>query len=254
LVVQTAAGYDCGAADDLQARGRAEFDAGRYRSAARYFERFVSLCDEPSGSKAAALANAGQAYLELGERARAEEMFHRAVIILPQNAGLWHRLGQAQLQAKRYGVAEQSLLKALQLWEAAPEPGVVMALSDLAIVYQSQHRNQLTLEIWEKAVAASPPGQARARVLSNLGVFYWKLGQKQQARQRLAEALAEIEKAVGPNHPDVARILDDYSFVLEKTGYRSEARNLVNRARDIRTSFAANGNAGRKTVDWRDLK
>ena len=96
------------------------------------------------------------------------------------------------------------------------------------------------------------PSQARARMLANLGTSSWKVGEKKQAVTWLSQALAEMESIVGPNHPDVARILEDYSTVLRKTGRGTEAKEFEKRARDIRSSFAAH--TGEATVDWRDLK
>lgn len=208
-------------AEDLQARGRAEFEAGRYRAAVRYFERSVDLCADESYAQVVALSNAGQAYLELGERTRAEALFRRALEIQPQVPGLWHRLGQCELQNKRYGDAEQALLKAVQLWQARSEPDIAMALNDLAIVYQNQHKPALARDAWERAAATAPPGQVRARILSNLGGFCWKTGEKQLGITKMVSALVEMEKTVGPNHPDVARILDDYAVMLARTGHRA---------------------------------
>jgi hypothetical protein len=88
-------------------------------------------------------------------------------------------------------------------------------------------------------------------MLSNLAVLQWKSGQREAAVETLREALAAMEAAVGPDHPDVAKILDDYSAALEKTGRKAEAKTLAARAESIRTSFQAQSGL---TVDWRDLK
>src|SRR5437879_5943471 len=41
----------------------------------------------------------------------------------------------------------------------------------------------------------------------------------------LREALDETVTAVGPNHPDTAWVLENYSEVLRKSGRKAEARN-----------------------------
>ena len=63
-----------------------------------------------------------------------------------------------------------------------------------------------------------------------------------------------MERAVGPQHPDVGKVLEDYSIVLQKAGRKPEAKQIAQRAQEIRSSFAAHTNSDHATVDWRDLK
>ncbi|MFQ5818178.1 MAG: tetratricopeptide repeat protein, partial [Terriglobia bacterium] len=47
-------------------------------------------------------------------------------------------------------------------------------------------------------------------------------------------SLAIWEKALGPEHPDVATALENYAALLRKTGRRAEAARLGARAQAIR--------------------
>jgi tetratricopeptide (TPR) repeat protein len=126
--------------------------------------------------------------------------------------------------------------------------------SDLAALLLAQNRKHEAAEMLTRAIELAPPGQARARMLTNLGTLNWRLGKTKEAEARLRQALDEMEGAVGPRHPDVARVLDDYSVVLAKTGRKEESRATAKRARDLRSAFGWQANAGRGSVDWHDLR
>ena len=80
----------------------------------------------------------------------------------------------------------------------------------------------------------APKGQGRARMLANLGTLSWKNGAKRQAAAYLRRALSEMEAAVGPQHPDIVHILDDYALVLKKTGLKPESEGIAKRAAEMR--------------------
>ncbi len=52
-------------------------------------------------------------------------------------------------------------------------------------------------------------------------------------------ALAIREKALGPEHPDVATSLENYADLLRKTGRVSEATKMETRAKAIRAKQAS---------------
>ncbi len=74
--------------------------------------------------------------------------------------------------------------------------------------------------------------------LNNLAALY-------QAQDRYAEAelfyswsLAIYEKALGPEHPDVATSLENYAVLLRKISRRAEAAKMNARAKAIRAKHA----------------
>ena len=238
----------------LDALGRAELQAGRYRPALKYFERSLGIWAPQSEARAHALCNAAQAYQSIGEWSRAEDSVRRALEILPQSPQIWLVLGQVLYLKHDYVGAETAQRKALVIWEESKSPEAATALNDLAVLYQARRKNQQAVEALERAVAIMAAGQARARVLTNLGVLSWKLGRRSEGDAHLSRALKEMETAVGPHHPDTGKVLNEYSAVLWKTGRKIEASEMEKRAHEIRSAFASQTNSGQGSVDWHDLK
>ena len=69
-------------------------------------------------------------------------------------------------------------------------------------------------------------------------VPYHKQGKYAQAEPFLQRALAIVEKALGPDHPNVARVLESYAQLLRQMKRGAAARKLEARARTIRSAHA----------------
>lgn len=229
-------------------RGAAEFQAGRFQAAKKYFAQAVREAEGSAPDLAAELSNLAQAQVALGELVLASETIRQAIDHLPKSAQLWNQLGQILILRKQYREAEEVQRKALTL--AGPgQPAIAAVIySDLSLIHKEAGRNTEALESLESAQALLPSGQARARVLSNLGMLWWGLGRKTEAASHFSRALHEMEQAVGLHHPDVGRILEQYSTVLSKSGQKQVAREMAARAEEIRSA------AMTVTVDWRDLR
>lgn len=231
----------------LNAMGRVELAAGRYTSARKLFGRALTLPVSNADLRAALLHNEGRMRLEVGESRRAEELFREALGLRPDSALLWHSLGQALTRQSKIAEAEAALRKALHDETLAP-----LVWSDIALTLELRGQPQLAVAMMRNALVGSPSGQIRARMLRNLGVYEWKAGDRESGRQHLHESLREMESAVGPDHPDVANVLDVYSGMLRESGNRAEGRELSRRAQSIRSAFA--GQDGVAHVDWRELR
>ncbi len=77
-----------------------------------------------------------------------------------------------------------------------------------------------------------------ARSLNNLAGLYHAQGKYAEAEPLYKRALAIWEKALGPEHPDVATSLENYADLLRKTGRVSEAKEMEARAKAIRAKHA----------------
>lgn len=199
------------------------------------------------------LTNLGQTLLALGELAAARDAVARAAEVLPDSAGIRQLQGQILIRLGKHREAERVLRSALHLAEGQPET-VASCYSDLATLLLASGRKKEGAELLAQAVEQSRPGQARARMLDNLGVLQWKSGKKTEASGTIRRALMEMEEAVGERHPDVARILEDYAEVLAKSGQKAESRAAAARAEEMKTVFGWQANSGSATVDWRDLR
>ena len=183
----------------LDARGQVEFGRGRYRDDRKYFERALHAPMEQTASRAATLGNAGLACLALGDNRQAERerYFREGLELTPDHAGLLHGLGQSLVAQKKLGDGKVSYRKALQSSEPRRQ-----VWSDLALLLDSRGRRDEAISLLLEAIASCPTGQARARMLANLGVLEWKTGARQNAVAHLRQSLAEMEAAIGTTHPE----------------------------------------------------
>ena len=81
--------------------------------------------------------------------------------------------------------------------------------------------------------------------MNNLAAILRDLGQPEQARPLQEQALAIIEAAYGPDHPDVATHLNNLAAILRELGQPEQARPLQERAITI-------GQAQRSTATHTD--
>jgi tetratricopeptide (TPR) repeat protein len=232
----------------LDALGQVEFRSGNYSDAKHYFERalHVSIIREPA-NEAAVLGNTGQACLALGQYRQAERYFREGIRLMPQTAVLWHGLGQAMLLDGRHAEAEDAFRRALGERDSSP-----VIWSDLAALLEARNRREEALALFRKAAAATAAGQNRARVLRNVAVLEWKTGARSLALDHWREALTELEAVVGPEHPDVAQVLKDYSKALAETGDKRRSREAAQRAASILSAFVGQDEDG--TIAWQDLR
>ena len=73
-----------------------------------------------------------------------------------------------------------------------------------------------------------------ATSLNNLAELHRTQGKYAQAEPLYTRSLAIWEKALGPNHPDVATSLENMAALFRKTGREKEAGALEKRAAAIR--------------------
>ena len=74
--------------------------------------------------------------------------------------------------------------------------------------------------------------------LNNLAALYDAQGKYGEAEPLYQRALAIWEKALGPEHPNVATCLENYAALLKKMGRGAEAEPLEARAQAIRAKHA----------------
>jgi tetratricopeptide (TPR) repeat protein len=75
--------------------------------------------------------------------------------------------------------------------------------------------------------------------LNNLAEFYRFQGKYVEAEPLYKGSLAISEKALGPEHPNVALSLENYAALLRKTNRNGEAAKMEARAKAIRAKHAS---------------
>ena len=226
----------------LDALGRAELQAGRYRAAKGYFER--GLRQEKGDSIIA--TNLAITSIALGDYRRAEQILRDVLTPIPDSLIPRRALAQALFRQGRRDEAAAILEKIVN---EGRDPA---ARADLALIYDERRQPDKAMRLINETIADSQPGHARARLLVNLGALQWKTGAAKESEATLRKAVEEIEAAAGTDHPDTAWILEQYGSVLQLMGRKQEARSAITRAGQIRSSLAAQTNQNGHTVDWRD--
>lgn len=236
----------------LNALGRAAFKLGKVRESKACFTRAAEILESVGKPHATVYFNLGKAHQELFELRKAEAAFRKALKIQPNEPTVRQGLGQVFMVTRRLREAEAEFRASLAtLSPDATETSSVLA--DMAMLYQLQDNHVLAVETYAKALEIKPPGQVRARILANRANALLNLRRYQDAEKDVRQALDEIQAVVGPSHPDVASVLDQYAVLLKKTGRRNEADAISRRVRAIEMSFAGQTNSTGSTVDWQDL-
>ena len=76
-----------------------------------------------------------------------------------------------------------------------------------------------------------------AQSLNNLAALYKAQSHYAEAEPLHKRALAIMEKALGPEHPDVATSLENYAALLRQTARADEAERMEARAKAIRAKY-----------------
>ena len=77
----------------------------------------------------------------------------------------------------------------------------------------------------------------RAVSLNNLAALYQTQGNYAEAEPLYRRSLEIKEKALGPEHPDVATGLANYAALLRETGRPKKAAEMEARAKAIRAKY-----------------
>ena len=142
------------AADALRAAVVLE-DQGKYAAAADAYRRI--LTDHPDS--VVAWTNLGNAQVQLGEKATAEEAFRKALSIDETSADALNNLAWLLYQEKRLEEAEQLAHRAV----AAPAPDGWMRLDTLARIQLARGSCTDALQTWDRALK-DVPATSRAEI------------------------------------------------------------------------------------------
>lgn len=185
---------------------------------------------------------------ELGQHAKAEELFRRALELRLKRFGPDHpavavslsNLGGLYDTLHRYHEAEQLHLRALAIWEKTVEPypnDRANCLNNLAALYgRSQGKIELAIPLLQEALAVWETAYTRRHPISatglvNLAVAYCRAKQLDKAESLFVEAIRVFEQSFPPPHPKLTWTLSNYAYLLNKTDRRAEAKIVLGRVR-----------------------
>jgi CHAT domain-containing protein len=242
--------------------------AGKYDDALKLAERVVEIREKALGPEhpdlAQALNSLGVLYFIKGEYEKAEPLYRRALAIgekalppeHPSLANYFENLGNLYYYFKKeeFDKVEKFQQRALDIRKKSlgPEhPLVLFSLNNLAALYQlrgdyikAEPLFRQVLTIAEKFLGPEHPDVAKP--LTNLAFLYYQLAYYQvaspegqslyyeKAEPLYQRALAINEKALGPEHPEVASSLFNLASLYTERGDYAKAEKLFQRALAIR--------------------
>lgn len=118
----------------------------------------------------------------------------------------------------------------------ADKRGIAKALHDLAAIYQEQGDYKEAIRLYNESLnirTKSRDKSGMAIILSNLGGIYKELGDFEKAKKFYGNALEIDEKALGPDHPTVARDINNLGSILQDLGDLENAKKNFQRALEI---------------------
>lgn len=223
-----------------------------YSCAEQYFKRSLTLYENspfvgPEHSNIALLLDKMAAlYIQTADFKAADDCIQRARKLQrlfekglpPDNLDVVTangNLGKLYFDRGKYAEAEEEYQRALRIRKeklGEKHPLVASSLNSLAALYserdqlaEAEDRYQQALAIRQEADGNQPSPQM-ADILSNLGSLYNKKGDYREAESRYREALEIRERTFAPDHPAVARSLNNLAAVL---GSKAEAERAAQR-------------------------
>ena len=236
---------------------------GRYADAEPLYKRSLTIYEKALGSDhpdvALSLNNLAALYDDQGRYADAEPLYKRSLAIREKALGPDHpdvaqslnNLAVLCIQQNRYADAVPLLKRSLAIKEKAlgpDDPNVAAALNDLAALYDGQGRyadaeplHKRALAIYEKALGPDHPDvgvgilpvaaqQDEITTLDRQIEQLRKEGRYSEAVPLAQRVLAIGEKALGPDHPDVAGSLNNLAGLYYKQGHYADAEPLFKRS------------------------
>jgi CHAT domain-containing protein/Tfp pilus assembly protein PilF len=241
------------AAATLAARGYLLLASGGPEEARSALDRVLAIREAALGPEhpltAEALHLLGQAAMAAKDLPRAQDLLERALGVRERSLGPEHPataetlliLGSVRLLRKQYGGLLPILVRALDVRERTYGAGsrpAFDALNNVA-VYLALSGDPLedlavARRCVEAAIAVAEAGAAggagAARSLHNLVVFIQRTGALDEARRAQERAIALMEGALGPDHPDVASALNALGQILLNQGDAAVAVQAQERA------------------------
>ena len=151
----------------------------------------------------------------------------------------WHRstvAAQTALHEGRYAEAETMFRALLEKAEGdfGPEdPKVASAIRNLAMLYQVQGKHSHAEPLLHKALAimenVDPENLETSSVLEQLAEVWQTQGRYAATEIILQRSLAIRERALGPDHPHVASVLNRLAILYQKVGKKDEVKRLEER-------------------------
>jgi len=187
-----------------------------------------------------------------GDKARAEPVLRRSVALLKESMGedslrvaeAANNLATLYSDTRQYALAEKELVRALPAYEkylGVESPIYAMVMSNMFTALYQQGRFAEAEPYLRRALAIGEkkfPGTLNMARLSHcLAALEVSRDNNKEAARLLRQVIATEERLLGPQHPELARVPENYAGVLRHLHQKTEAKNAHNRALSIQKSL-----------------
>jgi tetratricopeptide (TPR) repeat protein len=228
--------------------------AGRSPEADPLLRRALLISDAAHDEKlSASIVNTlGLVLRDQGEFARAEPLFRRSRAMFAHSVGedsldvakTTNNLALLYADEREDSKAEIELRRALALYEKllGPEhPILAGVLNNMFTVLGNEQKFDEAAPYLQRAIdieGHENPDSPRGLLLrTNLATLEITRGRFDSAARMLQEVIAAQERVLGPNHPQLAVSLENYSAVLKRLHQNGDAKRAQSRANAIINSF-----------------
>jgi tetratricopeptide (TPR) repeat protein len=193
----------------------------------------------------------GLSQLESGEANEAEASFRKALAIRLKSLDkddetitqIHYYIGRSFFEREDFVLAKQSYEHCLEIYEdeCRPEDAFLATVLDaLASLHHDrdkyeQAESYLKRSLFIRLCVLEPFDAAIAESLNHLGWLYSQHGLFQRAENLFLSALDIWMSILGLEHANTAMCLENYAYVLKKTGRDKEADQLLDKVESIRS-------------------
>ena len=222
---------------------------GRFSEALVASEKALEIGEAAFGSEdkntGVLLKNLGIRHHAMGQYAKAEPLFIRAVTIAeksglrvhPDTELIGDYLAAGYIARRQFAKAERLLLSALAVAEkqGVEQPSTGVRLNLLAGLYTTTSQYAKAEPLYLRALAIAekserPEHPNTGTILDGLAMTYQGMGQYAKAEPLFLRALATAEKFVGPDDPSTIATLSNLAQLYRKMAQYAKAEPLYLRA------------------------
>ena len=214
-------------------------------------QRLSKLLGPDHLSVADALVSLGLNQLESGEADQAENSFGKALKIRQEALDaddetitqLKYYIGRTYFERADYTAAMEAYQSCIDAYEeeCRPEDNFLATVLDAqASLHHDRDKYQQAEELLKRSLfirlcVLEPFDAAIAESLNHLGWLYSNNGEMDKAEHLFLCALDIWISAIGLEHANTAMCLENYAYVLSRTGRQKEANQLMEKVEMIRS-------------------
>jgi tetratricopeptide (TPR) repeat protein len=235
-------------ASALNSLGNAYLGEGKYKDAEQVYKTALSIAEKSNNSDTIALQALNcltVVSLKEGRYAEAKVSGQRALNLVESKSSLdvdassatYNQMSAIYEHEREFQKSESMALKSLALDEKRYGPNhplLASELNNLGRIKEEEGHLDDALAFYQRAlkICERTGINNHGSLLSanNLALLSAKVGKSANSEQMLLDSLASMEKLLGPNHPDVAKVKLNLGVLCVQTGRLDEGCKLLKEA------------------------